>query len=159
MKMIRGIRNNQKGINTILAALLMVVIVVVASVMVYAWSTGLLGTLLVTPQVGKEALNQDTAAAFSSNTNVTIYVRNTGTVAVTLASYYVKDSNGNSYQWTSWPGPAINPNAVNPTAFTIGASCSSCVLIGSAFTFTVGNSYTVLVVTSRNNQFTFTVVR
>ncbi len=159
MKMIRGIRNNQKGINTILAALLMVVIVVVASVMVYAWSTGLLGTLLVTPQVGKEALNQDTAAAFSSSTNVTIYVRNTGTVGVTLASYYVKDSNGNSYQWTSWPGPSINPNAVNPTAFTIGGSCSSCVLIGSAFTFISGNSYTVLVVTSRNNQFTFTVVR
>src|SRR5882757_10702319 len=40
----------------------MVVIVVVASVMVYAWSTGLLGTLLVTPQTGKEVMNIENSA-------------------------------------------------------------------------------------------------
>ena len=59
MKPIRRLFKNKKGIDTILAALLMVVIVVVASVMVYAWSTGLLGGLLVTPQAGKENLTMD----------------------------------------------------------------------------------------------------
>jgi len=29
---------------------------------------------------------------------------------------------------------------------------------GNAFTFQTGNSYTIIVITSRNNQFTFTVV-
>ena len=158
MNPVRKYLKNKKGINTILAALLMVVIVVVASVMVYAWSTGLLGTLLVQPNVGKEALNMD-SSSFSSATNTTLYIRNSGSIGVTLQTYYVKDSAGDSYQLASWNGPAINPNNVSPTNFLIGASCSSCVLTGSAFTFVAGNSYTVLVITSRNNQFTFTVTR
>src|SRR5437870_11673357 len=74
VKKLKKIIGNKKGIDTILAALLMVVIVVVASVMVYAWSTGLLGTLLVQPNVGKEALTMDTIA-FPNNNNVTLTLR------------------------------------------------------------------------------------
>jgi hypothetical protein len=162
MNPVRKYLKNKKGINTILASLLMVVIVVVASVMVYAWSTGLLGTLLVQPNVGKEALGLDTAAAFSSGTNVTLFLRNQGSVPVSLQSYYVKDAIGNQYQLTTgWAGApsAVNPNAVVPTNLLIGASCSGCVLTGSAFTFTAGNSYTILIVTTRNNQFSFTATR
>src|SRR6266568_3907445 len=92
---------NTKGINTILASLLMVVIVVVASVMVYAWSTGLLGTLLVQPNVGKEALTMDTFA-FPNNNNVTLTLRNAGTVAVTFSSYYVKNATGTTYTQSGW---------------------------------------------------------
>ncbi|TMI26968.1 hypothetical protein E6H36_03695, partial [Candidatus Bathyarchaeota archaeon] len=77
MKTIKRLFKNKKGIDTILAALLMVVIVVVASVMVYAWSTGLLGSLLVTPNVGKEALNSENYA-FTNSTSSTLYIRNTG---------------------------------------------------------------------------------
>src|SRR5215831_11121230 len=99
MKPIKRLFRNKKGIDTILAALLMVVIVVVASVMVYAWSTGLLGTLLVHPTTGQENLNYVTnSAAFSNGTSVTIYINNLGSVNSTLQTYYVKDSNGNSYQ-------------------------------------------------------------
>jgi hypothetical protein len=159
MRNIRRYLKDKKGINTILASLLMVVIVVVASVMVYAWSTGLLGTLLVQPNVGKEALNMD-SNSFSSTTNVTLFIRNSGSIVVTLQSYYVKDSSGNSYQYNSWAGPTIAPNIVTPTNFLIGIACgTNCILTGSAFTFSTGSSYTVLVVTSRNNQFTFTVTK
>src|SRR5437667_8563685 len=59
VKKLKKIIGNKKGIDNILVAKLMVVIVVVASVMVYAWSTGLLGTLLVQPNVGKEAITMD----------------------------------------------------------------------------------------------------
>ncbi len=158
VKKLRKILGNRKAISTILAALLMVVIVVVASVMVYAWSTGLLGSLLVTPTVGKEALNMDTYA-FTAATTVSISIRNAGSAAVSLVTYYVKDSSGNTYSLTAWSGPSINPNAVNPTPVDIGATCGTCTVSGSAFTFTAGNSYTVTVVTSRNNQFVFTVLR
>src|SRR5437660_10799099 len=95
MNPVRKYLKNKKGINTILASLLMVVIVVVASVMVYAWSTGLLGTLLVQPHAGKEALNIDTYA-FKYNNNVTLTLRNTGTAAITLNTYYVKNARGNT---------------------------------------------------------------
>jgi FlaG/FlaF family flagellin (archaellin) len=162
MKAIRKCLNDKKGIDTILAALLMVVIVVVAAVMVYAWSTGLLGTLLVHPTTGQESLNYvSNSGAFSNSTSVTAYINNLGTANATLATYYVKDANGNSYQYSySTAGaPTIAPNTSVPLTFKIGSSCSSCTLTGTAYTFTSGYSYTVLLITSRNNQFTFTVTR
>jgi hypothetical protein len=179
VKKLKKIIGNKKGIDTILAALLMVVIVVVASVMVYAWSTGLLGTLLVTPNTGKESMLSE-FSGFNSGTNVTMNLRNTGSVAITLNSYYVKDSSGNQWARLNWQtdaccagvGPnhpaAFAPNALGIVYITIGAGgsgsggqCgSSCSLSGSGFaTMQSGFSYTVVVVTSRNNQFSFTVTR
>ena len=161
----RKIIGNKKGIDTILAALLMVVIVVVASVMVYAWSTGLLGTLLVQPNVGKEAMNSE-FAGFSNGTSLTLNLRNSGSVAISLSSYYVKDATGNQYARTTWstgPAPAsgsIAPNGLGVVYLTIGTQCgASCTNTGTSFTYTAGYSYTVVVVTSRNNQFSFTVTR
>jgi len=162
MKTIRKCLNDKKGIDTILAALLMVVIVVVAAVMVYAWSTGLLGTLLVHPTTGQESLNYVTnSGAFSNATSVTAYINSLGTANTTLQTYYVKDSTGNSYQYSynAGAGPTIAPNTSVPITFKIGASCSGCTLTGSAYTFTSGYAYTILMITSRNNQFTFTVTR
>ena len=160
VKKLKKILGNKKGIQTILAALLMVVIVVVASVMVYAWSTGLLGGLLVTPTTGKEALNSE-ATAFQNGTAVTLNLRNTGTASIQLVTYYVKDNSADTYTLANWAtGPTIAPNGVNPTMITIGtANCPSCTLSGSTFTFTSGYSYTITVVTSRNSQFVFTVTR
>jgi hypothetical protein len=179
MRKTRKFGENKKGIDTILAALLMVVIVVVAAVMVYAWATGLLGTLLVNPnKVGNEALNMETYGwnPSGSNTfNMTLNLRNTGSASITLASYYVKDSSGNQWSRLNWQTDAganhpaaIGPNAVGIVTITIGSGASgpggqcgsSCSLSGSGFTtFQSGYSYTVVVVTSRNNQFTFTVTR
>jgi len=156
---------DKKGINTILAALLMVVIVVVAAVMVYAWSTGLLGTLLVKPNTGEGPLSPD-SSAFTSTTNVTIYIRNSGSSNVTLAAYYVTDSSSNTWQQLNWAGPTIPPNKAIATYIVIGTgsgTCgSSCQYIGTtgAFnSFASGYSYTVKVVTVKNNPFTFTVTK
>src|SRR2546427_1643770 len=166
VKKLKKIIGNKKGIDTILAALLMVVIVVVASVMVYAWSTGLLGTLLVTPNTGKESMISE-FSGFNSGTNVTMNLRNTGSVAITLNSYYVKDSNGNQWARLNWQtdsccagvGPnhpaAFAPNALGIVYITtgIGASgsggmCgSSCTISGTSFTMNSGFSYTIVVVT------------
>ena len=153
---------NKKAISTILAALLMVVIVVVASVMVYAWSTGLLGGLLVTPTAGKEALNIESSSWDVNNKNVTLSIRNTGTVAVTFTTYYVTDATGNTWTQAAYTfGPTIQPNNVATLKIGIDTSCGGCTApAGGAFlTFTSGNSYTVKVVTSRSNPFVFTVVR
>jgi len=160
MNPVRKYLKSKKGINTILASLLMVVIVVVASVMVYAWSTGLLGTLLVQPNVGKEALTMDTFA-FPSNNNVTLTLRNAGTVAVTFSSYYVKNATGTTYTQSGWTwGPTIQPNAPGLANIGITAGFVGCGSFStSSFTFVSGNSYTVTLVTSRNNQFNFNVIR
>src|SRR5438093_9876179 len=97
MKVIRKYLRDKKGIDTILASLLMVVIVVVASVMVYAWSTGLLGTLLVHPTTGQEnlSLEADNPCTVASSNNVTINIRELRTINVTLTSYLINDSSRN----------------------------------------------------------------
>jgi hypothetical protein len=97
--------------------------------------------------------------AFTSGTNLTLFLRNIGNVSINLVSYYVKDASGNQYALTTWPGPTINPNSTSPAMILIGSSCPSCTLVGSAFTFTPGFSYTIVIVTGRNNQFSFTVTR
>ncbi len=163
MKAFRRLIKNRKGIDTILAALLMVVIVVVASVMVYAWSTGLLGALLVTPTAGKENLGaQPENVAWASNgTTVSLYIRNSGSVSASLATYYVKDAASNQWAKTTWVGPTIAVNQVVQVNIAIGLSSgATCSPSGCAFTtFQPGNSYTITVVTSRNNPFVYTVVR
>ncbi len=180
MRTNRNLTSSKSGIQTILAALLMVVIVVVAAVMVYAWSTGLLGTLLVNPNNNKEGpLTLDTNAAFPTNNNVTFYIRNSGTLGVTLTSFYITDSSNNVWQALSWTGPNISPNAVQTVTINIplttgGTNCysntgSGYALATCSFTgsggfggATSGNSafgsgsYTLKVITSRNNPFTMT---
>src|SRR5713101_2048320 len=153
MKPIKRLFKNKKGIDTILAALLMVVIVVVASVMVYAWSTGLLGSLLVTPQTGKEALSLENTS-FTNGTYTTLFVRNTGTASVSFVTYYVKDSNQNQYSKTTWTGPTNQAvNALITTQINISPTTCGCTAPGGAnnFQFQPGNSYTVVIITSRNN--------
>jgi flagellin-like protein len=166
MRTIKNIRRSikdRKGINTILAALLMVVIVVVAAVMVYAWSTGLLSSLLVQNPVPKESINLD-SSAFGNGTALTMYIRNSGSAAVSFQTYYVKDSSGNTYTQSSptWTGnpSAIAPNTAAAATIYLTPNCTpACTLSGTAFTFTAGYSYTVTVVTTRNNQFSYTVTR
>ena len=106
----------------------------------------------------QEALTMETAA-FTSGTNVTLYIRDTGPTTVQLVTYYVKDASGDQYALLSYSGPTIAPNQLAAAVVMIGSSCPSCTLSGNAFTFTLGNSYTITFVTSRNNQFTFTVTR
>ncbi len=149
MKKILG---NRKAISTILAALLMVVIVVVASVMVYAWSTGLLGGLLVTPQAGKEVLNMESYTFNSANTVATLFIRNTGSADITLQSYYVSNGTATAQfaKTTGWTAGPITVNNVLQVSIDI---------TGGTFTYTAGHSYEVTVVTTRNNQFKFTIIR
>ncbi len=104
----------------------------------------------------QESLSLD-HATLNSGTNVTLYLRNNGNVPTTLVSYNVTNASGNRYVLTSFAGPTIPVGALVPVNVTIGPSCPSCRLYGSAFTFTIGNSYTFTFLTSRNNLFTYLI--
>ncbi len=102
---------------------------------------------IVTPCPGQESLNVETSQV-NSPTNVTLNIRNVGSVSTTFNSYIVKDSDGNQYTKSNWSGPTLNPNSL--LAINI-------VIDGSAFTFQSKSSYTVTLVTLRNNLFSFTI--
>jgi hypothetical protein len=153
---------NRKGLDTILATLLLVVIVVVMTVIVYSWSLGIFGNILPAPPTGREILTIENQGFDTSNMKLTLYLRNTGSTPTTLASYYVQDQNGNQYARTTWPVPSTPPaSIVNGTGvfLPINTLCSSCTHTGNQFTFQTGNSYTITVITQRNNQFAFTIIR
>jgi hypothetical protein len=114
---------------------------------VYANGPGLCGAFGPEPCPSRESLNM-MSYAMNSPTNVTLKIINSGSAAVFLASYYVRNSNGQAYATNNWLGPTISPSAIIPVNILID---------GNSFTFTAGNSYTVIIVTSRNNQYTFTV--
>ncbi len=166
MKTFKPLARNRIGISTILAALLMVVIVMVMSVIVYSWSTGIFGGLLgAPPNAGSQALSLESASfPGASNTNLTLYLRNIGSAPVTLVTWYVTDSNSNQYSrgvgsnvWTGAPSNQA-PTVLITVKIYIGTSCG-CNTPSTPFTFITGNSYTVVLVSSRNNQFPFTIVR
>ncbi len=110
------------------------------------------------PSGTREALALE-SFTFTSGTNLTLFIRNFGNVSVSFTAYYVKDSSGNQYALTTWAGPTINPNDTAPAVILIGSGCPACSIVGTAFTFTPGFSYTIIIVTARNNQFSFTVTR
>ena len=138
----------------------MVVIVVIASVMVYTYSTGLLGALLVAPKTANEAMNLEFASFSQNNNTATLYLRNTGPSTVTFVSYYVKDWYGNQYSkvsgWTG--GSTIPPTTLGQVTIQISSACS-CSTTGNDFTFQPGNAYTITLITSRNGAFPLSVVR
>jgi hypothetical protein len=162
----RRLVRNKKGIDTILASLLMVVIVVAASVMVFVYATGLFGALMQAPNTQKEALSLEFANFQPANNNVSLYVRNTGSAPVTLISYYVKDAGGSQYAMTGWAyQQPVAPTTLGTFRLLINSACSPpsppppCTLTGAAFTFQSGNAYTIVVLSSRGSQFTFSVLR
>ena len=84
----------------------------------------------------------------NSPTNLTLSVRNVGSVGISLYSYVVKDSVGDQYARMNWTTPFMNPNQLSAINITID---------GNAFTFQSKNTYTIALTTARNNMFTFTI--
>ena len=135
--------------------------IIVASII--PWSPGAIG-----PFTGKEGLTME-AYFVNSATNVTFNMRNMGTENVTFVSYYVKDSTGDQYfrnNWSTGPNPPpaqINISAMDEVYILIGTSgtgtCgTSCTLTGNPFTFQTNYPYTIVLITARNNQFSFQIV-
>src|SRR5439155_22548002 len=100
-------------------------------------------------------------SAFPNNNDVTLSLSTAGTVAVTFSSYYVKNATGTTYTQSVWTwGPTIQPHSPGLANIGITAGCGGCGSFSTcSFTFVCGNSYTVTLVTSRNNQFNFNVIR
>jgi hypothetical protein len=103
-----------------------------------------------------------TGYQFVNGTALSLILQNTGNTSVTLQSYTVRDASGNSWSLSSFAGPTIIPNGFGTATILIGTNCLSCVyggIPGLFFQFTVGQTYTVILTTTRNNQLPFTVTR
>jgi len=103
-----------------------------------------------------------TGYQFINSTSLPLVLQNTGNTSVTIQSYVVRDSSGNTWSLSNFAGPMMTPNGFGTTIILIGANCPGCVyggIPGLFFQFTVGQSYTVILTTTRNNQFSFAITR
>ncbi len=84
----------------------------------------------------------------NSPTNATLTILNNGELTVNFWYYNVSQSNGATFTHANWTEPMLAPNQ---------AFDANILIAGAPFTFQSGSSYTITVVTTRNNPFHFTV--
>lgn len=142
----------------------MILIVVIASVMVYAYATGLFGAIATPQKVATESISLE-YWSFSNNSVVNLSIRDIGTTPITLKSYYVNDYTGNQYTRANWAQGPYPPLPFQPTAWAnatilISSACStSCTSSGTPYVFQSGYPYTIILITATNEQFSFMITR
>jgi len=87
----------------------------------------------------------------NSPTNVTVVLSNVGNVTSGLYEYIVKDTTGDNYFNSTLAWPTLAPGAVATVNILLSGK-----LTGQPFQFQSGQTYSVAVITGRNNQFTNT---
>jgi len=132
-------RVSKKAVSPVIATLLMIAVAVAASVIVYVWSAGLLGTLMggggaqVKEQVILEAYDWSTSSALK------LYLRNVGSTDVEIAAIYV----GGTADTTATGLVSVKQSK----AFTVTPGAIS-----------AGTAYTVKVVTRTGGVFSFSCI-
>ncbi|TMI13727.1 hypothetical protein E6H35_06210 [Candidatus Bathyarchaeota archaeon] len=101
---------------------------------------------IVTPCPGQENLIVETSQV-NSPTNMTLNIRNAGSVSTSFVSYTVHYNN-NQFTKMNPTEPSIGTNQVAPINIVID---------GNAFTFRSKYTYTINLTTSRNTILTFTI--
>jgi len=91
------------------------------------------------------------SSQINSPSNVSLTLRNVGSLTIGLAEYFVKDSNGSEYSNLTWRGPTIQPGAIASVNIVLAGQPS-----GQPFQIQNGHSYTITLVTARNNPFPYT---
>ena len=137
------LRVSKKAVSPVIATLLMIAVAVAASVIVYVWSAGLLGTLMggggsqVKEQLIVEAYSWPAAGTFTLN------LRNTGSSSVIVDKIYVGGTSGTVGGTTT-----INPGesqAITVTALT-------------GLSLVLGTAYTVKIVTKTGGVFSYSCI-
>ncbi len=102
------------------------------------------------PCYPRETLSMESLQT-NSPTNMTLQLRNTSSVSIAICYYFVEDTTGQQYKSniSSSCGPSMGPSTAVSFNVLIGAKL---------FTFNTGSTYTIILVTTRNNAISFSVV-
>jgi hypothetical protein len=99
--------------------------------------------------------------SYSNNqTSLGAVLQNTGNTTVTLQSYSIQDQYGDAWTLSSWAGPSITPSTLSRALIVIGSNCPGCTYTGITGLFSqlqTGQTYTLILTSTRNNTFTYTI--
>jgi len=147
-------RNAKRGIEPIVAAILLIVITVVAAVLLYMWFSGYLTatTGKVSSMTSPEEF-QVVAVSLSASSGLSAYVQNTGSTTITITDVYILNST--TICNVTIPETTIPPGQTAPITAPIAnintPSGSSCMIVP-------GTSYLVKFVTGKGTQYAVSVV-
>jgi flagellin-like protein len=135
---------NRKAVSPVIATLLMIAIAVAASILVYVWSMGIIGTLQTAG--GEQTKEQVILEAYdwTDPDKLVLYLRNTGSTDVTIAGVYV---GGKDYS------PATG------VPISLGGEAKSIEISTSDLDVTAGQSVIVKIVTKTGAVFSYAVVK
>jgi len=139
-----------KGLEPIVAAVLLIVVAVIGAVLVYLWFAGFVtkATSQAEQASASEKLKIEAATLYSTTPNVVLYVRNLGGADVSIVSVYVL-----------LPG-SLTPvcyKAVSPAETIYANSLGYLDINLGTCTFTAGREYVVKLVTAKGTEFAVTV--
>ncbi|MEM2122278.1 MAG: archaellin/type IV pilin N-terminal domain-containing protein [Candidatus Bathyarchaeia archaeon] len=138
------IRVGRRAVSPVIATLLMIAIAVAASILVYVWSMGIIGTLQTAG--GEQTKEQVILEAYdwTDPDKLVLYVRNTGSTDVTIAAVYVGGSD-------------CSPNAGVP--LDLGGDSDKIEIDSGLPEIAPGQSVTVKIVTKTGAVFSYSVVK
>jgi len=135
----KSFKRSLKGISPIFATLILIAIAVIAGVVVYAFTSGMLGNMTNTAGVGQEKAAIQSAGG--TGTTVTAYAQYiSGGSNIAINGAIIKDAAGPEIQGT-----------VTGSLTTDGALVK--LTVTAASTLTAGHQYTVTFTTSHGNSF------
>jgi len=142
-----------KGLEPIVAAVLLIVVAVIGAVLIYLWFAGYVTktTSQAEQMAASEKLKIEAAALDASDRSATLYVRNLGGDVVTLVNAYILR-----------PGtinPICDPADLTTTPITInpGGLATVSITFGAGCTLSAGNDYVIKIVTQKGTEFAVTV--
>jgi len=150
-----GRKLNRKAISPVIATLLMIAIAVAASILVYVWSMGLVGSLQGTGgQQTREQLIIEAYDAASDTSHpyiVTLFIRNVGPTTSQIAAVYVE---GHTMSWGfSGGGTTITPGQSRILYVTVSTTGA-----GTGLVWTPGAAYVVKIVTTSGAVFSYSFI-
>jgi len=137
-------KRSRKAVSPVVATVILVLISVVAGVMLWLWVSGFTSAATAPQPALYERIKIE--AVQVSESTVTIYVRNVGSVATTIDYVYVLDPGGTIIGEEGGVNTSLSPGEVNT------------VQVSSVSGATSGYSYTVKVVTKNGVEASYTFV-
>ncbi|MDQ1281118.1 MAG: hypothetical protein QG670_2382 [Thermoproteota archaeon] len=116
---------NDKGISTVLATLMMIIVAVAGSLVTYAW---VMGYLNFTTNKAGNAIQIQSISNEGAASSLTVYVQNVGQTTVTLATSPVAYLNG-----------LAQPVSPGTVTVTVNGATTNVVPVGSTATIVISN--------------------
>jgi FlaG/FlaF family flagellin (archaellin) len=145
----RFMKTKTKGLEPIVAAVLLIVVAVIGAVLVYLWFAGYItkSTSQAEQMTASEKLKIEAATLTASS--VTLYIRNIGGDTVTLVQLYIFRPGSMSALCTATPTSpiSITPGSVETVTVSLPTACG----------INAGYDYVVKIITRKGTEFAVTV--